>query len=257
MAQLSHLEATQDEPQAARRRIKSLECREMDREWEHRQEMAEYSRLQQDEEELRAHISPAEVSLESWDYDSWSQLAEYGSDADPRDRLLELEDPPGSIRVTVVMQSVWRVIVFMWYAVCFLGLQAGPWDSLPPPLKKKRRNVLDAVPLLNMLRSTVKTLSMHNFHNYNRSLHPFLTGYGAHRIHIHIHTHPIPPPAAATSPSEPAQTEPPGKKNRKYGVGAFGFQIVSCYNILELNYVSPTITSLKCPHTWIIYVTYL
>jgi hypothetical protein len=71
------------------------------------------------QEELRAHISPAKVSLESWDYDSRSQLAEYGSDADPRDRLLELEDPPGSIRVTtVVMQSVWRAIVFMWYAVC-------------------------------------------------------------------------------------------------------------------------------------------
>ncbi|KAJ7821286.1 hypothetical protein B0H13DRAFT_2377432 [Mycena leptocephala] len=55
--------------------------------------------------------------------------------------------------------------------------------------------------------------------------------YGANCIHIHIHTHPAPPPAAATSPSEPAHTEPPGKNNRKYGVGAFDFQIVSCCSI--------------------------
>jgi hypothetical protein len=51
--------------------------------------------------------------------------------------------------------------------------------------------------------------------------------------------------------------QPPGKNNRKYGVGAFDFQIVSCCSILELNYVNSTITSRKCPHTWIVYVNYL
>jgi hypothetical protein len=45
-----------------------------------------------------------------------------------------------------------------------LGLQAGPWDSPPPHLKKKRWNVLDAVPLF------IKYARIHRQNPFNAQL---------------------------------------------------------------------------------------